>query len=92
MKIWPVPVEVENPIPFEQDHKNASYDAEYATRFWRILVQAGKVFEEFILLYDGVRSADSPEAVLMSFLQSTYDAGADLAKWDRAALERTVVR
>jgi Family of unknown function (DUF5996) len=199
VKIWPVPVEVENPIPFEQDHKNASYDAEYATRFWRILVQAGKVFEEFrsrfigkcspvhffwgsfdlavtrfsgrraperegadsitreayshevishgfwpgqrasgpversesdgtihtpafysytapeppglkearirpqqafysqqlkefILLYDGVRSADSPEAVLMSFLQSTYDAGADLAKWDRAALERTVVR
>jgi hypothetical protein len=199
VKIWPVPVEVQDPIPFERDHKNAAYDPEYAHRFWRILVQTEKVFtefrsrfigkcsqvnfywgsfdlavtrfsgrraperegadvitreayshevishgfwpgqrasgpverseadgavnapafysytapeppglkeasirpergfysgqlKEFILLYDDVRSADSPEAVLMDFLQSTYEAGAELAKWDRAALERAVKR
>lgn len=197
VKIWPVPVEVQAPIPFEQDHKNASYDAEYAHRFWRILERTNKVFtefrsrflgkcspvhffwgsfdlavtrfsgrraperegadpitleayshecishgfwpgqrasgpversesdstihapafysytapepprlqeasirpgqafyseqlKEFILLYDDVRQADSPDAVLMDFLQSTYEAGADLARWDRTALERSV--
>lgn len=196
VKIWPVPVEVENPIPFEQDSENASYDPEYANRFWRILVRTDKVFEEFrsrfigkcspvhfywgsfdlavtrfsgrraperegadsitreayshevishgfwpgirtsgatersnsdgtidapafysytapepadlskelvrpsqafyssamkefILLYEDVRNADSPEAILLDFLQSTYEAGANLTSWDRAALERT---
>jgi hypothetical protein len=199
VKIWPVPVEVPDPIPFEQDHKNAAYDPEYASRFWRILVQTEKVFtefrsrflgkcstvnfywgsfdlavtrfsgrrapqregadavtreayshevishgfwpgqrasgpvaraesdgainapafysytapepsglneasihprqafysgqlKEFILLYDDVRQTDSPETVLLDFLQSTYEVGADLAKWDRAALERATVR
>jgi hypothetical protein len=42
----------------------------------------------FILPYDDVRKADEPERVLMEFLQSSYEAGANLAKWDRAALER----
>jgi hypothetical protein len=193
--IWPVPVEVQDPIPFEQDHKNTSYDPEYANRFWRVLVQADKVLtefrsrfvgkcspvhffwgsfdlavtrfsgrpaperkdadaitreayshevishgfwpgarasgpverpesdtgihaaafysytapeppglrearirpkeafysdtaKEFILLYDDVRSAASPEDALLDFMQSTYEAGADLANWDRPALER----
>jgi hypothetical protein len=195
IKIWPVPVEVPNPIPFEQDNKTASYDSEYANRFWRILVQVDKVFtefrsrfigkcsdinfywgsfdlavtrfsgrraperegadnitreayshevishgfwpgmrgsggadrsnpdgmihspafysytapepsglktaavrpeqafygtvvNEFILLYDDVRTAPNPEEALLEFLQSTYEAGANLANWDRAALER----
>jgi hypothetical protein len=195
VKIWPVPVEVQDPIPFEQDDKNASYDAEYANRFWRILVQIDRVFKEFrsrfigksspahffwgsfdhavtrfsgrraperegadkitreayshevishgfwpgmrasgpverdksdgliyapafyayaapeppglskerirpqqafystamkefILLYDDVRQAASPEDALMEFLQTTYEAGARLAGWDRAELER----
>lgn len=43
---------------------------------------------EFILMYDDIRASKSPEAELMEFLQSTYEAGANLAKWDRAALER----
>lgn len=42
---------------------------------------------EFILMYDDVRRADSPEKTLLEFFQSTYEAGADLGKWDRAALE-----
>jgi hypothetical protein len=197
VKIWPVPVEVEDPVPFDEDYKNASYDPEYANRFWRILVKTDKVFEEFrsrfvgkcspvhffwgsfdfavtrfsgrraperegadiitreayshevishgfwpgmrasgaversesegtinapafysytapeppglaeapvrpgkafysssmkefILLYDDVRGAASPEDALMEFLQSTYEAGANLANWDRAVLERTM--
>ena len=45
-------------------------------------------FSEFLLPYEAVRSAASPEAALYAFLRSTYDAGAALAHWDRGALER----
>src|SRR6266566_3094180 len=45
---------------------------------------------EFLLRYDDVRSASSPDQALLEFLQSTYEAGATLAKWDREALERRV--
>jgi hypothetical protein len=43
--------------------------------------------QEFILMYDDVRSADRPEVALYDFLESTYEAGARLANWDRSALE-----
>ena len=46
-----------------------------------------KELGEFLLPYDAVRTARDPDAALMEFLQSTYDAAADLAKWDRKALE-----
>ncbi len=174
------PQEVSNPVPFDRDLANCSYDAEYAHRFWRILVSTAKVIQqfrakfigkcspvhffwgscdlactrfsgrlaparrgvisgpayshevcsagfwpgggtvdgpafysytvpqpagiaqaqvrpgaavwnaqlsEFILMYDDLRRASSPEDALYEFLDSTYDAGARLAKWDRAALE-----
>jgi len=42
---------------------------------------------EFLLSYDAVRTADDPDAVLLAFLQSTYEAAADLAGWDRVALD-----
>jgi hypothetical protein len=42
---------------------------------------------EFILPYDAVRTAAAPDAALLAFLQSTYDAAADTGKWDRAILE-----
>lgn len=195
VKIWPVPCEVDNPVRFDQDYQNCSYDSEFSNRLWRILLQTDKVFKEFragfigkcspvhffwgsfdlavsrfsgrraperedadaitreayshevishgfwpgrrasgaveresaessinapafyaytvpeppgfekarvsppqafyqpemkewILLYDDVRKAAAPEKMLLDFLQSTYDAGANLAEWDRAALER----
>ena len=183
VKIWPVPVELADPIPFERDHSHASYDAEAVHRFWLILVWVDTVFKEFrtrfigkvspvhfwwgsfdhavtrfsgrpaperagadritreayshevssagfwsgggdiagpafysyaapepegfavqpvgpaaafyhpqmkefILMYDDVRAAASPKAALMEFLQTTYDAAATLAKWDRKSLER----
>ena len=179
------PDEVPDPIPFAEDRVHAAYDPEYANRFWRILVQADRVFKDFrarfigkcspvhffwgsfdlavtrfsgrlapkregadsitreayshevishgfwpgsgniqapafyayaapepaglpqatirpesafynpetagfILLYEDVRQAESPDVALMEFLQSTYEAGANLAKWDRQSLERIV--
>jgi hypothetical protein len=45
---------------------------------------------EFILPYDVVRQAESPDDTLLEFLQSTYEAAANLAGWDRKALERKV--
>jgi hypothetical protein len=186
MRIWSMPVELENPVPFEKDEAHASYDGEQAQRFWRALVQVDRVltvfrarfvgkvspvhffwgsfdmavtrfsgrtapphrgapnvadfvtreayshecsscgfwpgagmgeaafysyaypapdgFEratvrpaaacfhpelsEFILPYEAVRQAKDPDRELLEFLQSTYEAAADLGRWDRAALER----
>ncbi len=187
--IWTMPVEIPDAIPFDQDQDHRSYDADFAQRFWRSLVQAdrlctqfrsrflGKVspvhffwgsfdlavsrfsgslappltsnspnlgawvmqeayshavisagfwpgnggfgkaafysyaypepsgfadtatnlngayydqdLGQFILPYDAVRQASSPNNLVMDFLQSTYSAAADLAHWDRSALERT---
>jgi hypothetical protein len=184
VKIWTTPVEVPDPIPFEQDTQHAAYDPEFAHRFWRALAWSAQVFEEFragfvgkcspvhffwgsfdlavtrfsgrraparagvelitreayshevishgfwtgsgnvpypayyayaapepagfqqaqvrpatafynketggyVLPYDDVRRADAPERALLEFMQTTYEAGATLASWDRAALERT---
>jgi Family of unknown function (DUF5996) len=44
-------------------------------------------YGQFILPYDAVRTAADPAATLMEFLQSSYDAAADLGKWDRKALD-----
>ena len=182
VEIHASPDEVPNPIPFAEDRTHASYDPEYANRFWRILLSTEVVFQEFrsrfigkcspvhffwgsfdlavtrfsgrraperpgadamtreayshevisagfwpgggdigpafysytapappgldkasirpagalyhpqlaefVLMYDDVRRAANPKAALLDFLQSTYEAGANLAKWDRAALER----
>jgi hypothetical protein len=183
VKIWPMPVEVPNPIAFDRDTQHASYDPEYVQRFWRILVLTDTIFKEFraqfigknspvhffwgsfdlavtrfsgrrapprdgadpitreayshevisagfwpgggdikgaafyayaapeppgfaearvqpagasyhpqlrefFLMYDAVRGSASPKAALLDFLQTTYEAGANLAKWDRAELER----
>jgi hypothetical protein len=44
VKIWPMPVEIPNPIRFDQDEQHRSYDPEFVHRFWRILVQVHRVF------------------------------------------------
>jgi hypothetical protein len=184
VKIWPMPVEIPNPIRFDQDTQHASYDPEFANRLWRILVAIEKVFlefrsrfvgknspvhffwgsfdlavtrfsgrraperpgadlitreayshevisagwwpgsgeiqapafyayaapepqgfpdvkvvppkafyhpqiREFLLMYDDVRNSSSPRATLLDFLQSTYEAGATLAQWNRSELEKS---
>lgn len=44
---------------------------------------------EFILPYDVVRESNAPDQILLDFLESTYEAAANLGRWDRIALERT---
>jgi hypothetical protein len=50
-----------------------------------------ETFGEFVLPYEQVRASGDPDRMLLDFFQSTYDAAADLAHWDRAALEREPV-
>ena len=47
LKIWRMPVEVPNPIPFDQDREHRSYDAKSVEKFWRILLSADSVFNQF---------------------------------------------
>jgi hypothetical protein len=44
VKIWPMPVEIQQPIRFDRDTEHSAYDREYAHRFWQILASAEKVF------------------------------------------------
>jgi len=57
----------------------------------RVLPEAAfydKELGEFILMYDDLRKSESPTASLLDFCKSTYEAGATLGNWDRAALEK----
>jgi hypothetical protein len=47
VEIWPMPVEVANPIRFDLDTEHKSYDPEYAHRFWQVLVQAQRAFRKW---------------------------------------------
>lgn len=47
VKIWPMPVEIANPIRLDEDTSHASYDPKYAERFWHILVKLAPIFQEF---------------------------------------------
>jgi hypothetical protein len=47
VKIWTMPREVPDPIPFEKDEQHASYDAEAVHKFWRILVWVDEVLKQF---------------------------------------------
>src|SRR6185369_17023964 len=47
VKIWPMPVEIPNPIRFDQDQIHKSYDADYVNRWWRALVSIDDVFKDF---------------------------------------------
>jgi hypothetical protein len=47
VRIWPMPVEIADPIPFDEDRVHSAYDAEMVTRFWRALMQIDQVFALF---------------------------------------------
>ena len=69
-----------------------SYAYPAPKRFAEALVRPAEAYfnkelGEFILPYDAVRTARDPDATLMDFLQSTYEAAADLVEWDRKTLE-----
>ncbi len=70
-----------------------AYAAPEPAGFKRAAIRPAAAFysaelSEFILPYEAVRTAASPAADLTAFLKSTYEAGADLARWNRADLER----
>ncbi len=70
-----------------------SYTVPEPAGFSQAAVRPEKAFyspqlHEFLLMYDDVRNSPSPRDCLLEFLQSTYEAGATLGNWDRAALER----
>ena len=46
-RIWPVPIEIPDPIPFEKDTRHAAYDREHAQRFWQILISCDTVLKQF---------------------------------------------
>jgi hypothetical protein len=56
VKIWKMPVEIPDPIPFDQDRVHASYDAAYAEKFWRILLSVAAVFHQFRTRFIGKSS------------------------------------
>ncbi|MCU1269932.1 MAG: hypothetical protein JWN74_1226 [Acidobacteriaceae bacterium] len=56
VKIWRMPVEIANPIPFDQDTVPASYDRASVEKFWRILLSADAVFNQFRAKFIGKSS------------------------------------
>ena len=56
VQIWRMPVEISNPIPFDQDRTHASYDAAAVEKFWRILLSVDAVFTDFRARYIGKSS------------------------------------
>lgn len=83
---WPGSGAIQNPAYYSYTYPEPPGLREARVRpekaFW------SNDIKEFVLMYDDVRQAQSPAEALMDFLQSTYEAGANLAHWDRAALER----
>jgi hypothetical protein len=84
--------------PGSGDIKDAAfyaYSAPEPQGYGQAKVQPASAFyhpgmHEFFLMYDDVRKAASPRQTLLDFLESTYDAAADLGKWNREELERAV--
>ncbi len=54
--IHDMPSEIPDAVPFSQDREHASYDPDYANRFWRILVQSDRVFQQFRARFIGKSS------------------------------------
>jgi hypothetical protein len=84
--LWPGGAGVDDPAYY-------AYAAPEPSGFSEYKVQPEVAFyhpelHEFLLMYDDVRGAPSPKDALLQFLQSTYEAAANLGNWDRKALER----
>ena len=86
---WPGGGSVEEPVFYAYAYPAPEgfqdYRIEPKEAFYSLQMQ------EFILPYEAVRQADDPDALLLAFLQSTYEAAANLGHWERAALELTLV-
>jgi hypothetical protein len=83
---WPGGGPVDMPVFYAYAYPEPEGFKEYA-------IQPAEAFyhtqmREFLLPYDVVRTAKSPDQALLAFVQSTYEAAANLAKWERGKLER----
>ena len=83
---WPGGGEIAGPAFYSYAAPEPSGFAQYPVRPPSAYYHPG--LKEFLLMYDDMRAAASPKAALLDFLESTYVAAADLAKWDRNTLER----
>jgi hypothetical protein len=83
---WPGGGPVDEPAFFAYAYPEPQGFKDYPIQPTEAFYHTG--MREFLLPYDVVRTAKSPDEVLLSFLQSTYEAAATCAKWDRRALER----
>ena len=86
---WPGGVTAAEPIFYSYAYPEP--DGFRAARVAPAAAAFDEALGEFVLPYEKVRRSAMPEAELMTFLQSSYDAAADLADWDRTALERETV-
>jgi hypothetical protein len=73
--------------PFFYSYAYPSPDGFGGARVEPAAARFDEALGEFVLPYETVRSAEDPDSALLAFLQSTYRAAADMARWDRAALE-----
>ncbi|HXT83681.1 MAG TPA: DUF5996 family protein, partial [Verrucomicrobiae bacterium] len=85
---WPGGGPIDEPIFYSYAYPEPDGYKEYQIQPTE--AKYSKELNEFILPYDIVRTSEFPDQVLMTFLQSTYNAAANLAKWDRNSLERNV--
>jgi hypothetical protein len=82
---WPGGESFPEPMFYSYAYPEAPGFANEAVRADAAYYQRG--MGEFVLPYEAVRTAENPDETLMAFLQSTYEAAANLGKWDRQALE-----
>jgi hypothetical protein len=83
---WPGGGVITEPVFYAYAYPEPSGYAEHAVLPEAASYHSG--MREFVLPYEAVRTAPDPDDALLDFLQSTYEAAADLGRWDRAALDR----
>ena len=96
VKIWPMPVEINNPIRFDQDRQHAAYDRDYAARFWRSLVSADTVMKEFRANFTGKASPvhffwGAMDLAVTRFSGRRAPERPDADKWTREAYSHEVI-
>jgi hypothetical protein len=87
---WPGGGDIKGPAFYSYTAPEPAGFRTYAVRPRQAFYHTG--ISEYLLMYDDVRGELSPDKELLQFLESTYEAGANLGKWDRAALERSPAR
>ena len=75
VKIWKTPVEIPNPIPFDQDHIHGSYDPQAVRKFWRILASSHSAFEDFRSRFIGKSSPNADRITREAYSHEVSSVG-----------------